>query len=111
MAAVNLSGGEIITSTMFVADTDLTGSKSTSLDKGNVAITISVDEAAGVAGLIQPGDSINILARVAAAPDAEGGDAAAGGGLTGDGGGWGLPQCLRVRLPGREGPRRRTEPR
>ena len=64
VAAVDLSGGEIITGNMFVADTDLTGSKSTSLDKGNVAITISVDEAAGVAGLIQPGDSINILATV-----------------------------------------------
>ena len=57
VAAVDLSGGEIITSTMFVAETDMTGSKSTSLDKGNVAITISVDEAAGVAGLVQPGYS------------------------------------------------------
>lgn len=64
VAAVDLSGGEIITTNMFVADTDLSGSKSTSLDKGNVAISISVDEAAGVAGLIQPGDSINILATV-----------------------------------------------
>ena len=64
VASVALGGGEIITSNMFVADSDLTGSKSTSLDKGNVAITISVDDAAGVAGLVQPGDSINILAGV-----------------------------------------------
>ena len=70
VAAVDLSGGEIITTTMFVAETDMTGSKGTSLDKGNVAITISVDEAAGVAGLIQPGDSINILAQVT--PDRRG---------------------------------------
>ena len=63
VAAVQLTGGEIITTAMFVADSDLSGSKGTSLDKGNVAITISVDEAAGVAGLIQPGDSINILAE------------------------------------------------
>ena len=69
VAAVDLSGGEIITANMFVADTDLSGSKSTSLDKGNVAITISVDEAAGVAGLIQPGDSINILATAEAEGD------------------------------------------
>lgn len=81
VAAVDLSGGEIITSTMFVAETDMTGSKSTSLDKGNVAITIQVDEAAGVAGLIQPGDSINILAKVQ--PPEE---AAAEGGLGGEGG-------------------------
>jgi Flp pilus assembly protein CpaB len=85
VAAVDLSGGEIITSTMFVAETDMTGSKSTSLDKGNVAITIQVDEAAGVAGLIQPGDSINILAKVAP-PE----DATTEGGLTGDGGAYQL---------------------
>lgn len=64
VAAVNLGGGEIITSNMFVADKDLSGSKATSLDKGNVAVTISVEQAAGVAGLIQPGDLINIMATV-----------------------------------------------
>jgi Flp pilus assembly protein CpaB len=62
VAAVDLGGGEVITASMFVSPTALTGSKSASLDKGNVAITITVDEAAGVAGLIQPGDNINILA-------------------------------------------------
>ena len=86
VAAVDLSGGEIITTTMFVAETDMTGSKGTSLDKGNVAITISVDEAAGVAGLIQPGDSINILAQVTPA-DAAAGDAT---GLSGKDGAYGL---------------------
>lgn len=83
VAAVELNGGEIITTSMFVADDDLSGSKGTSLDKGNVAITISVDEAAGVAGLVQPGDSINILAEVNKEEDS---DAA---GLATEGG-WGL---------------------
>ncbi len=86
VAAVDLTGGEIITTSMFVADNQLSGSKGTSLDKGNVAITISVDEAAGVAGLIQPGDSINILAEVAPAETGEG----AGTGLRNEGGGYGL---------------------
>lgn len=72
VAAVDLAGGEIITTNMFVADTDLSGSKSTSLDKGNVAITISVDEAAGVAGLVQPGDSINIMATATLDEEAQG---------------------------------------
>lgn len=63
-AAVTLNGGEIITNSMFVAETQLSDSNAMNLDPGNVAITISVDEAAGVAGLIQPGDSINITARV-----------------------------------------------
>ncbi|HNH96511.1 MAG TPA: Flp pilus assembly protein CpaB, partial [Microthrixaceae bacterium] len=63
VAAVDLGGGEVITASMFVPATALNGSKSASLDKGNVAITITVDEAAGVAGLVQPGDNINILAN------------------------------------------------
>jgi Flp pilus assembly protein CpaB len=58
-----------------------------------VAITISVDQAAGVAGLIQPGDSINILAKVDLASvqegAGEGGEASAGGvGVSDDA--WGL---------------------
>ena len=79
VAALDLGGGEVVTTSMFVPSTALNGSKSSSLDKGNVAITINVDEAAGVAGLVQPGDSINILAKYCAvdgtAPAAEGGDA------------------------------------
>lgn len=86
VAAVDLTGGEIITTSMFVADNELSGSKGTSLDKGNVAITISVDEAAGVAGLIQPGDSINILAEVKPAESGEG----AAAGLQAASGGYGL---------------------
>jgi pilus assembly protein CpaB len=66
VASVDLSGGEIITTNMFVADTDLSGSNSTNIEKGNVAMSISVDQASGVAGLIQPGDSVNILATASA---------------------------------------------
>jgi len=81
VAAVDLGGGEVITASMFVSPTALTGSKSASLDKGNVAITITVDQAAGVAGLVQPGDNINILANYcsvgAAGGQAEGSDGCA----------------------------------
>lgn len=84
VAAVDMSGGEIITTSMFLAETDLSGSKSMSLDKGNVAITISVSGAAGVAGLVQPGDSINIMVKV----NAESEEAAAEGGLGIDGTGF-----------------------
>lgn len=87
VASVDLGGGEVITPMMFVADNALSGSYGTTLDKGNVAITISVDEASGVAGLIQPGDSVNIFA--AAKTTAEGVDASSLGG--GEGGGWLLP--------------------
>lgn len=73
VATAELGGGEIITTTMFAAEADLSGSKSTILDKGNVAITISLDEAASVAGMLQRGDSVNILANVSADPAAQAG--------------------------------------
>lgn len=84
VAAVDLGGGEVITGSMFVSQTALTGSKSASLDKGNVAVTVNVGDAAGVAGLIQPGDNINILAQYckvspAAAPAGGEGDTCAFG--------------------------------
>jgi len=79
VAAVDLGGGEVITGSMFVSQTALTGSKSASLDKGNVAVTINVGDAAGVAGLIQPGDNINILAQYCSVAA---GVAAGGGGDT-----------------------------
>lgn len=79
VAAVDLGGGEVITTSMFVSPTALTGSNSAGLDKGNVAVTITVDQAAGVAGLIRPGDNVNILANYCSiggqAPAAAGGSA------------------------------------
>ncbi|MGB6058204.1 MAG: Flp pilus assembly protein CpaB, partial [Microthrixaceae bacterium] len=63
VSAVDLGGGEIITSTMFVSPDARTGSNASMLDKGNVAVTISTDDTTGVASLIQVGDSINILAK------------------------------------------------
>lgn len=73
VAALDLGGGEVVTSSMFVPSTSLNGSKSASIDKGNVAITISVDQAAGVAGLVQPGDNVNILAQYCPSTGGSGG--------------------------------------
>ena len=78
VASLDLGGGEVVTSSMFVPSTALNGSKSASLDKGNVAITISVDQAAGVAGLVQPRGNGNILASYCAV-SGTGGSAAARG--------------------------------
>ena len=78
VAAIDLSGGEIVTSTMFAGIQDLTGSRSASLDPGNVAITVNVDSASVSGGLIQPGDRVNLLVRfqrtATAAGDADGGE-------------------------------------
>ena len=76
VAAINLGGGEIVTNTMFSSLTDLTGSKSASLDPGNVAVTVGVDSVSVSGGLIQPGDLVNLLVRFR--PPTEGEDPAAG---------------------------------
>lgn len=75
VAVIDLSGGEIVTSTMFAGIQDLTGSKSASLDPGNVAITVNVDSASVSGGLIQPGDLVNLLVRFKTIEDGgDGGD-------------------------------------
>ncbi|MEX0768415.1 MAG: Flp pilus assembly protein CpaB [Microthrixaceae bacterium] len=77
VAAVDFGGGEVITSAMFLTVQDLTGSKGGTIDAGNVAITIMVEPDAGVAGLVQPGDSINIMALGPVAAGTDGATTAA----------------------------------
>lgn len=78
VAAIDLSGGEVVTSTMFAGIQDLTGSRSAGLDPGNVAITVNVDSASVSGGLIQPGDLVNLLVRFGTVDTATG-DASADG--------------------------------
>ncbi|MFZ4519774.1 MAG: Flp pilus assembly protein CpaB [Microthrixaceae bacterium] len=75
VAAVDLSGGEIITTSMFKASTAPDGSKSQGLSPGRVAMSISLDEAATVGGNLNPGDFVNVLARTCGA-SADGSQAA-----------------------------------
>lgn len=63
ITALELAGGEILTTSMFVSPEQRTGSNATVLERGNVAMTIRVDTASGVADLIRVGDSINIMAK------------------------------------------------
>lgn len=78
VAAIDLGGGEVVTTSMFGSTAALTGSKAAALDKGNVAITVAVDSASVSGGLIQPGDLVNLLVRYKV--EAPEGDPAAGGG-------------------------------
>lgn len=64
ITALELAGGEILTTSMFVSPEERTGSNSSVLDRGNVAMTIRVDTASGVADLIRVGDTVNIMAKV-----------------------------------------------
>lgn len=92
VAAIDLSGGEVVTSTMFAGIQDLTGSRSAGLDPGNVAITVNVDSASTSGGLIQPGDLVNLVVRFGAvnagpeATTADGGEAASETLTIGEGG-------------------------
>ena len=61
VAAIDLSAGEVVTSSKFSGSTANSASRSNVLDKGLVGITMSIDPTKGVAGLVQPGDFVNVL--------------------------------------------------
>lgn len=71
ITALELTGGEILTTSMFVSPDERTGSNSSVIDRGNVAMTIRVEEEAGVADLIRVGDSVNIMSRTLVESDSE----------------------------------------
>jgi pilus assembly protein CpaB len=60
-ATIDLASGEVVTIPKFSSGGDLSSSKSNALEPGNVAVTVSFDSTRGVAGLVQPGDYVNIL--------------------------------------------------
>lgn len=66
VAAIDLPAGQIVTTSMFAGSTGNASSKSNVVDKGMVALTMSVDQAKAVAGLIEPGDYVNVMAGLKA---------------------------------------------
>lgn len=69
VATLDLAGGEVVTTSMFRNSREASGSNVANLEEGNVAVTIQVDQASGVSGLIQPGDRVNVLSRACVATD------------------------------------------
>jgi len=61
VATIDMSPGEVITTSKFSGSTANTSSKSNVIEKGLVAVTMSVDPTKGVAGLVQPGDFVNVM--------------------------------------------------
>jgi len=59
-AAIDLSAGEIITTSNFTGTGASASSSSNVLSPGNVAVTISADAGHSVGGLVQPGDFVNL---------------------------------------------------
>lgn len=61
VALSNLSAGQVVVDGMFVDPRAAFVSFSQRIDPGLVAITVSIDEVRGVAGLIVPGDRVNMI--------------------------------------------------
>ncbi len=68
VALNDLSAGQVVVDGMFVDPRVATVSFAQRIPAGQVAITVSVDQVHSVAGLVVPGDQVNVLAS---APDGE----------------------------------------
>jgi pilus assembly protein CpaB len=63
VAWYELPADEVVTQAMFVSPGALHSIAAERIPKGDVAVSVSVDQVHGVAGLIQPGDRVDILAN------------------------------------------------
>ena len=63
-AGANLPSGEVVVSGMFVSPGTIASVAAETVPQGDVAISVSVDQVHGVAGLIQPGDKVDILVNL-----------------------------------------------
>lgn len=65
VTATNLAPGQILSSSLFQtpAEAAATSTPAQAIPKGDVAITVAVDAVHGVAGLIRPGDQVDILVQ------------------------------------------------
>lgn len=64
VAGSNLPAGEIIVSGMFVSLKAIPGVAAERVPKGDVAVSVSTDQVHSVAGLVQPGDRVDILVDI-----------------------------------------------
>jgi pilus assembly protein CpaB len=63
-AEFNLPAGQVVVSAMFVAPQGNSSLAAETVPKGDVAVTVSVNQAEGVAGLIEPGDKVDIIVNI-----------------------------------------------
>jgi len=64
VATIDLTEDEIVTTSKFAGSVGNSSSSSNSLSEGMTAVTLSFDSVKGVAGLVSPGDYVNILAAM-----------------------------------------------
>jgi len=65
VAQVALDPGQVLVTGMFAEEGKVYGKFSESLDPGEVAVTVAVDQVRGVAGLIRPDDRVNLMVLLA----------------------------------------------
>jgi pilus assembly protein CpaB len=63
VAVTNLAAGQVLVEGMFADPIESQITAARRIPTGNVAITVSVDQIRGVAGLLVPGDFVNILVQ------------------------------------------------
>ena len=61
VAGSELAPGQVLVNGMLVAATNNPGQGADALPAGDVAVSVSVDPAAGVGGAVQPGDRVDVL--------------------------------------------------
>ncbi|HTZ07777.1 MAG TPA: RcpC/CpaB family pilus assembly protein [Acidimicrobiales bacterium] len=61
VAGAELATGEVVVRGMFVSATDNPGAAAQSLPAGDVAVSVSVSPSEAVAGMIEPGDTVDVL--------------------------------------------------
>ncbi|HEV2369665.1 MAG TPA: Flp pilus assembly protein CpaB [Acidimicrobiales bacterium] len=65
VATNDIAPGQILVGGLFGTTVATGGSAAQVIPKGDVAITVSVDQVHGVAGLVQPGDQVDVLVDIA----------------------------------------------
>jgi pilus assembly protein CpaB len=81
VAISDLPANQVVVSNQFVSQAESLSTFSSLLKNNEVAITISIDQVRGVAGLLVPGDFVNVLVtNAAAATDTAGTDTTGGQG-------------------------------
>lgn len=95
VAVIDILPGTVITTQMFANPNEATDTNSNVLDAGMVAVTMSTDQVRGVAGLIRPGDYVNMMVKGPCGLDGAtiGAAAAAGDGTEADAAAV-LPECM-----------------
>lgn len=64
VAEANLAPGEVLASGLFTSPVAAYSTASAAIPKGDVAITVSVDPVHDVAGLVQPGDEVDVMVEI-----------------------------------------------